>query len=128
MIRQAGIETPPQGMAERIMHRIELANLKQSPDYHPVINTRGWMLIGGSAVAVFLLIVLAGSKGKSNGNSLINADPFFRFIHKLHLSFHFDLQVPKSLLFGLAGLLLLVGLDFLFTSLKWKRSTLKEES
>jgi hypothetical protein len=127
LIRQAGPETPPQGMRERIMHRIEATALKKSPDFSPVISIRTWIYIGGSAVALIILFLVTGSNGENNGKNLFNADPLLRSLHNLNLSFHFNLQVPKSLIFGLAGLLLLFSLDFLLTTLKWKRVTSKDQ-
>jgi hypothetical protein len=127
MIRQAGPETPPRGMTERIMHRIEATVLKKSPDFSPVISKRGWILIGGSVVALIVLFLLTGSSGEINGNSRFNAEPFLRSFHNLNLSFHYDFQVPKPLLFGLAGLLLLLSLDFLLSTMKWKKDAYKEQ-
>ena len=127
MIRQAGPETPPPGMTERIMHRIEATALKKSPDFNPVISIRGWILIGGSAIVLIIFFLLTGSSGEINGNSRFNAEPFLRSFHNLNLSFRLDFQVAKPLLFGLSGLLLLVSLDFLFSTLKWKKDTFKEQ-
>jgi hypothetical protein len=127
MIRQAGPETPPPGMTERIMHRIEATALKKSPDLSPVISFRGWILIGGSAVVLIILFLLTGNSGEINGNSRFNAEPFLRSFHNLNLSFHFTFQVPKPLLFGLAGLLLLLSLDYLLSTLTWKKGTSKEQ-
>jgi len=127
MIRQAGPETPPPGMTERIMHRIEATALKKSPDFNPVISKRGWVLIGGAAIALIVLFLLAGRNGEISGNSRFIAEPFLPSFHNLSLSFHFDFQVPKPLLFGLAGLLLLLSLDFLLSTLKWKKDTYKEK-
>jgi hypothetical protein len=127
LIRQTGPETSPPGMVERIIYRIEATTLKKNPDFSPVIGIRGWIFTGGFAIALILLFLLAGSNGESNGNSLFKAKYFFQSLQNLNLSFRFDFPVPKPLLFGLTGLLLWFGLDFILSTMKWKRDTSKEQ-
>lgn len=128
MIRQAGLETPPPGMTERIMSRIEVVTLKKSRDFRPIIGKWGWILIGTAAFALIVLCLLDGSKGETNGNSLLDADRFFRSFQYTAKSFRLDLQIPKPLLFGMTGLLMWFSLDFLFSTMRWKRGTSKEQS
>jgi len=127
MIRQAGPEATPQGMTERIMHRIEATALKKSPYISPVISIRGWILIGGSVFALIILFLLTGSGGEISSNSRFIAKAFLPSFQNLNLPFHFDFRVPKPLLFGVAGLLLLLSLDFLLSTLKWKKDTYREQ-
>jgi len=125
MIRQAGPETPPQGMTERIMHRIEVVTLKKSPDHGPIISVRGWIFIGISAFLLLVLFMQTGITGESDGSGLWGVDNLLRALPHIDKSFRFSFQVPKPLLFGLAGLLLWIGLDFLLHTLRWKRHAQK---
>jgi hypothetical protein len=105
LIREAGLETPPGGISERIMHRIEATALKRVPNLRPVITVRGWIWIGTAAIVLI----------------------FHSFPH-FNTSLHLNLQIPKSLLFGLTVLLVWFGLDFLLGTLKWKRPTARGKS
>jgi len=60
MIRQTGPETPPPGMTERIMNRIEVVSLKKSQDISPVIGIRGWTWIGIFVVGLIVMCMHTG--------------------------------------------------------------------
>lgn len=127
MIRLAGYETPSPGMTERIMNRIEVATLKKPVNFRPIIGLRGWVFIGVLAIMLLILsYILMGNNGSNTGNSLIDIKLLLQKIPVFIEPFRSTLQVPKVLLFGLTGLLLLIGLDYLVSTLKWKKHTANE--
>jgi hypothetical protein len=128
LIREAGLETPPGGISERIMHRIEATALKRVPNLRPVITVRGWIWIGTAAIVLIFLLIFSGIIVNSNSNPLWNANSVFHSFPHFNTSLHLNLQIPKSLLFGLTVLLVWFGLDFLLGTLKWKRPTARGKS
>jgi len=128
MIRQAGPEIPPPGMTERIMNRIEVVSLKKSQVISPVIGIRGWTWIGIFVIGLIVLSMHTGLTGAADGNRLWDAGNLLRSFPHPGKSMHIDFQVPKPLLFGLAGLLLWFSLDFLLSTLRWKKQVSKGKS
>ena len=126
MIRMAGIEIPAPGMTERIMNRIEVATLKKPLDFKPVIDLKGWILIGASGIILLILsFILIVNYGNNSADGLIDSEHLL--LRDLHFDklIHLNLRVPKALLFGLTGLLVWIGLDFLLDTYRWKKHTLK---
>jgi hypothetical protein len=115
-------------MTERIMNRIEVVTLKKSSDTPPVISVRGWIGIGIFAIGLIVLCIQTGLTGDGDGNSIWNAGTLLRSFPHPDKSLHLEFLVPRPLLFGLTGLLLWFSLDFLLSTLKWKKHASKGKS
>jgi hypothetical protein len=122
IIRLAGFESPGKGLTERIMNRIEVATIKRSLVFKPVIGFRGWVLI---AVFVMILLILSyflpGNSGNDAGTNMLDSASIIRRLQGIDINFHFNFQVSKVLLLGLTGLLFWIGMDYIMVKRQWKK-------
>jgi hypothetical protein len=119
MIQMAGFEVPDPGITERIMNRIELTVVKNPFTIKPVIGPKGWLVIGISMILLLILGFMV--TGKMGSNTGIFWAPLFDSFQKPEGILHFSLHVPKTLIFGMTGLLVCIFIDFAVSTTNWKK-------
>ena len=113
MVKEDGLETPPDGFLNKVMSSVVAANEKPIA-YKPLISKYGLAAIFSGVV--FIVLFIFGSGYQSEGNY-----PYLENLLNSIQTFHFNLEIPAHISYIVSSALIMLMIQAVLISGLYKK-------